>query len=165
MRELWLDFEQEPPARQRPGRVVLAVAVLAAALVLLQRAEIADRLEQTRAEVTRLQQAQALRAGNAPGADGAPADSASMPQWEKMLTALEVAADDSVTLLTLQTEGHDLRITGEARNLPAALDYAQRLDGSQAFAGTHLAHSEVVRDHPRQPVRFVLLAGRQDLPP
>lgn len=165
---LWLDYQRPPPGRQLPGVALLVGSVLLCGVLFAMSADLATDIDETEARVFKLRQAaerQRLFAQAETQEAAVPPASASAAQWETLFNALEKAADDSVTLLGLNPGEREITLTGEARDLPAALDYAQRLQASPVFSQAHLARYEVVRDHPRQPVRFTVLAnGRETAP-
>lgn len=173
MPPLWLDYQRAPPGRQLPGIVLLVASLLVAALLIRMSASLAEELTAAEDRVFKLRQAaerqRLFAAAEKPAAGEAdeqrPPASASARRWETLFASLEKAGDDSVTLLSLAPGAREIVLTGEARALPAALDYAQRLQVAPAFAEAHLAKYEVVREHPRQPVRFTVLAQWREAPP
>lgn len=158
MPPLWLDYRRAPPGRQRPGWILLAVAVLVTVLLLARHARVSDELEVLQARLARAEAASAAppAAAAADGMDGAQPVAAA--GWERLFAALEAAGDESVTLLSLQPGRGDLQLGGEAVSYDAAVDYARRLGASGVLGGVHLTQTEVLREHPRRPVRFALLA-------
>lgn len=79
------------------------------------------------------------------------------------LAALEAAAAPEVALLALSAAGDSLQFEAEAEQLPAAVDFVQRLGRSGAFAGIVIERIEVQRNLPGQPVRVscrATLGGR-----
>lgn len=163
MPPLRLDYLRTPPGRQLPGLALLAAAVVAAILLVVVANDLAGDIDAAEHRVARLRQAaerQRIFAANeastvkAEPAAPAPPDN----RWDILLDALEAAADDNVTLLSLTPGTREIVITGEAAGLDAALDYARRLQTQGAFSHAHLAKYEQVRDHPRQPVQFTVLA-------
>ncbi|HEX6735810.1 MAG TPA: hypothetical protein VF096_13445 [Azonexus sp.] len=165
MAALHLDYQRPPPGRQLPGIVLLAASLALCAALLQQSAGLARDTEIAEARLAEVRRAAAAARQSAASPAPAPPASASAARWEALFVALEGAADETVTLLALAPGERETVLTGEARDLPAALDYAQRLQAAPAFAGAHLAKYEVVREHPRQPVRFTVLAGGRESPP
>jgi hypothetical protein len=164
---LWLDYQRPPPGQQLPGLVLLAVSVLLAAWLGWAAHVTGDDLVSTSKQVAQLRQnverqrvlAATANAGETKAVEAMRAVSASATRWEAFFTALEKAADDKVTLLALAPTASTILIDGEAQNLPAALDYAQRLQGGTTLANAHVARYEIARDQPGQPVRFTVEAG------
>ena len=170
---LWLDYQRPPPGRQLPGIALLVGSLLLSGVLLSMSADLAQDIDTTEAQVFKLRQAaerrrlfaEAAKPAAAESTAPAPLASASAARWETLLASLEGAADETVTLLGLTPGPREVILTGEARDLPAALDYAQRLQAAPAFSEAYLAKYEVVREHPRQPVRFTVLARGREAPP
>lgn len=164
---LWLDYQRAPPGQQLPGLVLLAASVLIAGWLGWVAHVTGDDLVATSKQVAQLRQnaerqrqlAASANAGETKAVEAMRAVSASASRWESFFTTLEKAADDKVTLLALAPTASDILIDGEARNLPAALDYAQRLQDGATLANAHVARYEIARDQPGQPVRFTVEAG------
>ncbi len=83
--------------------------------------------------------------------------------WSKLLAELESASHDSAaTVALLQVEPdpnkHTVRITAEARSLPAALAYLERLQKSKVLRYPMLESHERKKDDPEHPVRVKLTA-------
>lgn len=154
MPTLWLDYRRAPPGRQRPGWALLILGLASSIVLLAEYAALSGEIESAE---TRRVRAEARRVAAAPdAADGmAPVATA---WWQKAFAALESAGDETVTLLSLRPDPGELRIGGEALNHAAAVDYVARLNASGAFGGLYLAQTEVVREHPRRPVRFAVQA-------
>lgn len=154
---LWLDYQRPPPGRQLPGRLLLAVSLALLISLLGLSHNISGHLADSEQHLSRLKQAAAQQrqlAGTALQDQAPSADS----RWEALLAALEAASDGAVTLLSLAPGLKEIVITGEARDLGAALDYARRLHNTPAIAQAYIAKHEVLREHPQHPVRFTLLA-------
>ncbi len=86
--------------------------------------------------------------------------------WSLLLTELEAAGKDSasaVSLLQVEPDPgkHTVRITAEARSLPAALAYLQRLQQSKVLRYPMLESHELKKDDPEHPVRVKLAAEWQ----
>lgn len=83
--------------------------------------------------------------------------------WSQLLTELEAAgADSSSTVSLLQVEPDPgkkvVRITAEAKTLPDALAYLQRLQKSRVLRFPMLESHELKKDDPEHPVRVKLAA-------
>ncbi|MEI8296895.1 MAG: hypothetical protein WCH32_02620 [Pseudomonadota bacterium] len=83
--------------------------------------------------------------------------------WSQLLSELEIAGQDSestVSLLQVEPDPakHTVRITAEARSLPAALAYLQRLQKSKVLRYPMLESHELKKDDPEHPVRVKLAA-------
>jgi len=83
--------------------------------------------------------------------------------WSQLLAELEDAShDSSSTIALLQVEPDAakrlVRITAEARSLPAALDYLQRLQKCPLLRYPMLESHEKRKDDPMHPIRVKLVA-------
>jgi Tfp pilus assembly protein PilV len=174
MPPLWLDYRKAPPARQWPGLILLIASLLLAAGLLALSSHLASATALSERQVSKLQQAAERRRlfasalpehATSSNATSSQIVAPSAKRWEALFTALEAASDETVTLLGLTPGARQIVITGEAKGLPAALDYAQRLQAASVLANAHLSKYEVVREHPRQPVLFTLLAEWRELAP
>ena len=171
---LGLDYLRPPPGRQLPGIVVLVISLILAALLVGSAIDISSQTELSERQVAKLRQAAERRRLFTPpevvatpgsGPANALPVSPSARRWEALLSDLETAGDENVTLLSLTPGNREIVITGEAKGLVEALDYARRLQAASTLSNTHLAKYEVLREHPRQPVQFtVLSAWREGAP-
>lgn len=180
---LWLDYQRPDPSRRIPGLIVLGIGVAASIGEILSYSSATAELEASQASVTRLRRDTAqppssdgfrprpadLSGNEAPLAAARPSASApavayTRARWELLFSSLEAAAAESVTLLALRPESRDVKLTGEAVNLDAALDYLTRLQSGNAFGKVYLTQSEVVREHPQRPVKFTLVAEWREAP-
>jgi len=80
--------------------------------------------------------------------------------WNQLFAEVERAVGADVALLDLQPERAAGRVTiaGEARNLEAALAFAERLGRGPALADAVLAAHELRVQDPQRPVRFIVNA-------
>ncbi len=80
--------------------------------------------------------------------------------WGGLFQTLETTAGKNVALLTLEpdTEKRLVKISGEAKNMAAMLDYIQRLENRDAFGTVYLQSHHVQLQDPEKPVRFVVQA-------
>ncbi len=80
--------------------------------------------------------------------------------WEAVFDALELAASEKIALLSLQpsVSGQTIRITGEARDLAALVEYVQALELEPVLKNAHLASYKTRQDHPRRPIVFSIIA-------
>lgn len=83
----------------------------------------------------------------------------SMP-WYDLLQTIESAGGKGVALLSLEpdTEKRLVRISGEAKNIAAMLDYVRQLESRELFGTVYLQSHHIQMQNPEKPVRFVLLA-------
>lgn len=172
LQPLWLDYQQAPPGRQWPGIALLILSVLLSGVLLALYLSINDALETTEQKISLLKR-QAERKRLFEGiADSQAAVSASATQvvhstarWEELFGALEKASDDTVTLLGLEPGAEEVSITGEAKDLPSALDYLKRLQSSAVFSGVRITEQELLKDRPYHPLRFTLATNWRNSSP
>lgn len=172
MRALWLDFQRPEPGRHRAGIALLAAGLGLSAILLVDYVNVLGRIDELEFQVSRLQRdtdASLRTAGDAErspvrgvlqhaASDEPERSYRSEAQWENLFAALEAAAGDNVTLLSLHAGTGDIQIGGEAKNIGAATDYVKRLQSAGPLGNPHLTQSEVVSDHPQRPLRFMLAA-------
>jgi hypothetical protein len=89
--------------------------------------------------------------------------------WTRLLAELEEAsrdAADAVALLSIEPDHakHNVRITGESRDLPGALAYVERLQKSSLLRYPMLESHDVRSDDPQHPVRFAIGAEWREQP-
>lgn len=86
--------------------------------------------------------------------------------WEGLFRAVESSASKDVVLLALEPdmEKQVMKISGEAKNIPAMLDYVAQLEGQEMFASVYLQSHQVQLQSQDRPVRFALLALMKGLP-
>lgn len=80
--------------------------------------------------------------------------------WADLFTAVENAFDTRVTLLAVEpdTERKEVRLTAEAKDLSAMLDYVKQVRTSTVLVSAYVASHQVNIQDPQRPVRFTLLA-------
>lgn len=76
--------------------------------------------------------------------------------WATLIEVLEGATAKDVAVLNLQPEAqqHLLRITAEARNHSAMLEYLRALGATRALHDVHLVNHQVQLDDPQRPLQF-----------
>jgi len=79
--------------------------------------------------------------------------------WERLFQAVESSSGKEVALLTIDPDMEKgvVKISGEAKNLAAALAYIQRLEKQEMFGTVYLQSHQIQRQDPEKPVRFSLL--------
>jgi Fimbrial assembly protein (PilN) len=89
--------------------------------------------------------------------------------WAGLLQSLESAATRDVALLKIEPNALEgqLRITGEARNTAAVLNYVQKVQSTTALAELVLQSHQLANEKPGSPTRFVLSGtwGSKAVPP
>lgn len=81
--------------------------------------------------------------------------------WDKLFLALEWSSGKDVALLTMDpdAERHEVKISGEAKNMGAVLRYIEHLSAQDIFAHVYLQSHQVQERDPEKPVRFALVAA------
>lgn len=81
--------------------------------------------------------------------------------WEDLFQAVESAGGKEIALLALEPdmEKRLVKISGEAKNIAAMLDYIKRLEDRSIFGTVYLQSHQVQQQNPDKPVRFALLAA------
>ena len=171
MRRLDLEFQ---PRHSGPtawallalGGAVLALLVLAQQHLVNEQVALEDRVHQLE-----------LKLGRRP-ATAAPQSSAVIRQqaerlaqmrsvslqlqrpWQQLFAMLEAMPQEDVALLSLTPDARkgQVRISAEARNLEAMLQYHQRLERSEQLSDVSLLNHEVLGGQAEHPVRFNLIA-------
>ena len=169
MRPIWLDYQQDAPGHHRPGLLLLISSLLLTGVLLTQYFADAERLATAGRQVSKLKHGAEQRLSgksDSPRSDIAElrSSSVSAERWESLFISLETASDDSITLLGLELGPREISISGEAKELAAATGYVQRLQSATAFTNTHLTEYVIVKEHPRHPVRFTLIAEWREAP-
>ena len=171
-RKLQLDHLAPTRHPRWPGNALLAISLAIAA-------ELTQRYHEAEAELERLAAAQGLVAAPRTAAlrqskqrvdDSVKEVEAVMGQltlpWGQLIETIENTGSNDVAILQLQPDAQQrvLRITGEARNQGAMVDYLKRLAGARGFAYVHLLSHQVQQDDPHQPVQFAAQASFKGLP-
>lgn len=164
MRPVWLDYQRPAPKAKDAAWLLLMAGLLCGGAVLGAYIETQDsiaeleyRIEKKQRTIDRRQQRE--RTDMKEGGQPAQRLTKNTPErWERLLGALEQAADETVTLLALDPGESEISLSGEAKHFAAAAAYAKRLEATGALTEVHLLNHEVAKDHPQRPVRFVLSA-------
>lgn len=85
-------------------------------------------------------------------------------QWEALFSGLETAADETVTLLSMEPGATEISVRGEAKDFAAMTDYVKRLSTLPILADVRLTDYEIARDHARRPLRFSAKALWKETP-
>ncbi len=162
-----LDLARRRPRINRRGAALLALGVAATALVL---ADYHGGSARRAALELRLTPWPAVRHGAKPdkavaqaaGEVRAAFDDLTTP-WSALLQDLELASaqtNGSVAVLGIEPdrEKRQVRVLAEARTLPLALAYVERLQKSHALRYPMLESHEVQVKDPQRPVRFQIKA-------
>jgi len=86
--------------------------------------------------------------------------------WEQLFRTVESAAGTEIALLALEpdVEKHVVKISGEAKDLAALLNYITRLEDEKVFGPVYLQNHHIQQQDPEKPVRFALLAAWRGTP-
>jgi hypothetical protein len=162
---IWLDFVGPPRRPRTPGILLFAVGLLAcAALGHDFQGKLAERdgLEARLSAMVRPHRSASPSESREAAAAAAIEKQLWVP-WSSLLAELESASQDvSSTVSLLQVEPdpakHIVRITAEARTLPDALAYLERLQKSTMLRYPMLDSHELRKDDPQHPIRVKLSA-------
>lgn len=176
-----LDFSPRPRAGIRIGRwvavVLFATGLVACGLWGQRYLELREDLAEWRDS---LQRADRRRAGDAqrPPAENAQRMKAELQRanrviealstpWPDLFTAAESAYSDRSILIGIDPdpERREVRLTGEAKDLAAMLDYIKALRASPVLMDAMLASHQINAKDSQRPVRFVVTAHWFDIPP
>ena len=175
MRTLNLDFVRQTSSLRRLGVILLIAAVATAAYLAQVYVKHSAELEVWQTKWHRLQKAQRKDATE-PASN--PSQKLEWEQlqselktanrviarlslpWDALFREVEIAVGEQVTLLSVEpdTEKSELRITAEAKNLTAMLEYIKRLRAIALFKDAHLTSHQIQQQDPQKPVRFVVNA-------
>jgi hypothetical protein len=81
--------------------------------------------------------------------------------WTRLFSALESAATDNVTLLSIEPDpkARTVVISGDSKDYLAALTYVLNLSRQGALDHVQLVRHEVKKDEPQKPVGFAISAA------
>jgi hypothetical protein len=166
---LELDFIRAPRRLSPLGAVMLVAGLAAAAWVVVDYRELA-----TQDELVQMQLAAADQLPARARRTAAPVDARSLEEasaavvelslpWSQLLDQLEAAGQDNsrdIALLSVEPdpEKRRVRIGAEARNLPAALAFVQRLQAANMLEHPLLDNHKVRTDQSERPVYFEMTA-------
>lgn len=82
-------------------------------------------------------------------------------RWDRVFLAIESASAPDVALLAIEPDPRKglIRVTAEAKEKGAMLDYVDRLQAAQPLQRVMLEQHEVLSEVPERPVRFVVSAA------
>ncbi len=165
MKSVQLNFVARSPTRGRWPLVVLVFAVLAAWQYWhnQQLNQEVDKLREHaadlhhRAEMTRL-----ARLGTTEDL-AKDLHGVSNRAWATLLNVIEAMATKRVALLVLEPDplNGKVRVTAEAKDVSAMLDYVKQLQQQPGLRDVVLLSQQVNEDDPQQPVRFIVGAQWQ----
>jgi len=170
-RRLDLDHLASPPRPRWLGFLLLGVALVAAGEVAVQYKEAQLALE-------RQESVQGMLNVQRPAAKAIPkarldeqvkiaegvVRQLTLP-WGRLIETLETTGTKDIAILQVQPDAQQrvLRVTAEARNQEAMIDYLKRLSEVPGFGYVHLINHQVQQDHPQRPIQFAAQASFQGL--
>lgn len=167
-RAIELDFARRRPRLTGRGLLLLLVGAVTAVFVVVDyRAAAAESagLEWRLAALEGAgRPAKVDKATQRAEQDAAAAINDLTTPWSSLLRELELASADSngtVAVLGIEPDRdkHEVHVLAEARSLPIALAYVERLQKSRALSYPMLQSHEVQLKDPQHPVRFEIKAG------
>jgi Tfp pilus assembly protein PilN len=170
MRALELDFHREDLRARWAGAALLAVALAGTLAVAAQYRHVAAGLAQAEADVRESGIAAKRKSIPHPSGDLQKVGLAikradeillrlKLP-WNALFASVESGSMPNVALLAIEsdTDKGRVKISGEARDLEAMLDYLRFLGTQPTLAEVYLQSHQVQQQDPQRPVRFVLSA-------
>jgi hypothetical protein len=162
-----LDFARSKPRVRKLGLALLGIGIVGASVVLLDYARVTAQIDGLQLRIAAVTPGQRATKSD-PGAARAEDDvreavtELSTP-WSVLLRELELASQDSngaVAVLGVEPdrEKRQVQVIAEARTLPTALTYVERLQQSAALRYPMLESHEVQSKDPEHPVRFQIRA-------
>jgi hypothetical protein len=161
-----LDFATRRRFNRR-GAVLLAIGAVAAALVLADYLNDSARREGLDLRLADLQAVRVAVKPDRAAQRAADENRAALAElrmpWSQLLQELEIASAESkgsVAVLSVEPDRdkRQVRVLAEARTLPIALAYVERLQKSAALRYPMLETHEVQVRDPQRPVRFQIKA-------
>lgn len=165
MRSVQLNFVGRSAGR---GRWVLAVLVFAilAAWQYWQDQQLSQEVDTLREHVADLHhRTEMTRLARLGTAEDLTKDlhGVSNRAWATLLNVMEAMATKKVALLVLEPDpvNGKVRVTAEAKDVSAMLDYVKQLQQQPGLRDVVLLSQQVNEDDPQQPVRFIVGAQWQ----
>lgn len=178
MSKLHLDYQRSMKPLLCEGVLLLIVAMMVLVALGIYYRELTVQTDLWESRVSRIEQAmQRLVPGERP-ADSGTLDTAlevksanevsrqlSVP-WNSLFETVESVGSKDVTLLMMEpdTEKRLVKISGEAKDMAAMLDYIKQLENRDVFGTVFLQSHHVQLQDAQKPVRFVLLANWREKP-
>lgn len=165
MTTLWIDYQRDRPFLWA-GPLLLALVLAASGAAVAYYVELGDRADVWEDRLARAGRDAQPAAGGSVRADmsreemthaGEVQRKLSQP-WELLFRTVESVAGTDVTLLALEPdmEKRLVKMSGEAKDFPAVLNYIKQLEAKPVFGPVYLQSHEVQQQDPNRPVRFVL---------
>lgn len=162
MPPLVLDHLSAPSIYRRQVAALVVLGLVAGGLGAVRLAELRAQADELGASLARGVQLQVQRTASRQAAGSIQA--APSVRWERLFEVLERAASQDVTLLVFDPSPpqRQLRLEGEARDLPALLDYLRKLGAAGPLVQVRLQSHQTVRDDPQHPVHFTIVASWEE---
>lgn len=172
MGALHLDYQRSMKPFPAAGAVLLLLAIVALSLTGRHYQRLTVQMSAWQASLDESRQAAGLQARAMPGRHDLPEMMQEIRQandvlrqlslpWERLFRAVESSVNGDVTLLGMEPdiEKRVVRISCEARNIAAMLNYIRQLEERHEFGGIYLQSHQVQEQQPEKPVRFSLVAA------
>lgn len=168
-----LDFAPQPKRPNARGLILILLGVIAATLVVTDYRSVAAESAGLEWKIAALRgEGRVVKPDKATVRSEQDADAAIddlTTPWSDLLRELELASADSngtVAVLGVEPDRQkrEVRVIAEARTLPIALAYVERLQKSAALRYPMLERHEVQVKDPEHPVRFEIKAGWSAVP-
>ncbi len=81
--------------------------------------------------------------------------------WNELFNALEETNTSDIALLGIEPDSRKrvVRLSGEAKNAAALLEYIRLLQANKAMSSVYLRQQQVQEQNPEKPIRFTLDAS------
>lgn len=173
MRDLRLDYRRSGAPVPWLGLAVLAVALAMLAATAAHYRTLERRIAFWEARAERFERLSSRRVHAAPPLTEQEArlqalevkqanqvvDQLTLP-WNALFKAVESSGGKDVALLSMEPDMQKgtVKISGEAKDLDALLDYVEKLSARQVFDRVFLQNHKIQQTDPEKPLRFSLLA-------
>jgi hypothetical protein len=176
MNKLRLDYQNVSPFPWI-GACLSAVVLIILVMLAMYFVKLHHRVDEMQANIERSSMKKMSHLANAPTSEKGRQEQTleiknsndvlhhlSVP-WELLFKAVESSSGSRITLLALEPDfdKKQVKISGEASNYSALMNYITQLQGQEVFESAYLLNHEVRVEDPDKPVRFTLLANWRDL--
>ena len=81
--------------------------------------------------------------------------------WEALFHDLDATQQDRIALLSIlpDPQQHTIKVSGEAKNFAALLDYVRLLQANRSLTGVYLQSHRIEEQMAEKPVHFSIVAG------
>ena len=173
MTQLYLDYQRSNKPFPWAGTVLLLLSLGLLALADIYYQSLTEKIAYWELKSGQFQKATGRKMGNSPREINDMAqeikhandvlNQITLP-WDKLFQAVEWSSGKDVALLTIEpdAEKHVVKISGEAKNIEAVLNYVRHLSDQEIFNSVYLQSHQVQEQNPERPVRFALIATWKD---